>query len=168
MRKRKAFTLVELLLVVLLLGLLAAIVLPKFSNASAIARASMLADDLRIMRMQLIVFKSQHRDVPAGYPDGNRSAAPTEQDLVLQLTKASNSACQTADPGTPGFDFGPYLREVPSNPVNGKTSVQVLGDGAAFPAAGDDSHGWIYHPATLRFKADSPGADDKGVLYFGY
>ncbi len=168
MRFGKAFTLVEILIVVIILGILAAIVLPKFSNASAIARASMLADDLRVVRMQLTVFKSQHCDIPAGYPGGDRTAAPTEAALILHMTKASNAACATADPGTPGYEYGPYLREMPANPINGKDTIQVLANGAAFPAAGDDSHGWVYQPSTMTFKADSPGADDKGRTYFDY
>ncbi len=168
MGRQKAFTLVEILIVVIILGILAAIVLPKFSNASAVARASMLADDLRILRTQTIVFQAQHRGIAAGYPNGDSDAAPTEAAFVLHMTKASNGSFQTAEPGTPGFDYGPYLREIPQNPVNGKNTVQMIANGEAFPAVGDDSHGWIYKPATLMFQADSPGADDKGQSYFDY
>jgi len=168
MRFRKAFTLVEILIVVLILGILAAIVLPRFSNASATARASMLADDLRVIRMQLQVYKSQHVDVPAGYPDGDRTAAPTEAAFVAQMTMASKADGSTAAPGTAGYRYGPYLREVPTNPLNGKNTVQVIDNGGAFPAAGDDSHGWIYQPQHLLFHADSPGQDDKGKAYFEY
>ena len=168
MRGERAFTLVEILIVVLILGILAGIVLPRFSNASAIARASMLADDVRILRMQLTVFKAQHCDIPAGYPGGDRTATPTEAALVPQLTKASTATCATAEPGTSGYPYGPYLREMPTNPLNGKNTVQMIGNGAGFPTAGDDSHGWVYQPAAMLFKADSPGADDKGRLYFEY
>jgi prepilin-type N-terminal cleavage/methylation domain-containing protein len=166
--RAQAFTLVEILIVVLILAILGAIILPKFSNASAIARASMLCDDLRVMRMQAMIYKAQHRDVPAAYPNGDPTQAPTEQDYVLQMTKASNAAGQTADPGTPGFNYGPYLREIPANPVNGKSTVQIVGDAEAFPVAGDNTHGWIYQPANLVLKADCPGADDKGKQYFDY
>ena len=168
MGRQKAFTLVEILIVVLILGILAAIILPKFSNASATARASMLADDLRIFRTQTTVFQAQHFGVAAGYPNGNPNGAPTEAIFVLHMTKASNASGQTAEPGTPGFDYGLYLREIPENPVNGKNTVQMIANGDNFPAAGDDSHGWIYKPATLTFRADSPGADDKGKSYFDY
>ena len=168
MRAWKAFTLVEILIVVVILGILAAVVLPRFSNASAAARASMLADDLRIMRTQLTVYKSQHRDVPAGYPDGDPNNDPTEAAFVLHMTKASNASGETAEPGTPGYDYGPYLREVPPNPINGKATVQIIGAAEEVPAAGDNSHGWIYKPSTLVFKADSSGADESGRLFIDY
>ena len=44
----------------------AAVAIPRFSNASALARASMVADNLRLMRMQLEVFKAHHAGVAPG------------------------------------------------------------------------------------------------------
>lgn len=168
MGRQKAFSLVEILIVVVLLGILAAIVIPNFSNASAAARSSMLADNLRIFRTQLPVFKAQHGGVAAGYPNGNANATPTEIAFVFHMIKASNDSLQTADPGTPGYNYGPYMRRIPENPVNGNNSVQMIGNDGAFPASGDNSHGWIYQPATLLFKADSPGSDNNGKVYFDY
>jgi len=163
---RKAFTLVEILIVVVILGILAAIVLPRFSNASAVARASMLADDLRIFRMQVQVFKSQHQDVGPGYPVAG--GAPTEDLFVQQMTLSSKVSRQTAAPNTHGFPYGPYLQEIPENPINGKNTVQIIPDGQAFPAQADDSHGWIYQPSTLTFHADCTGTGSDGRSYFEY
>jgi len=163
----KAFTLVEILIVVVILGILAAIVLPRFSNASAVARASMLADDLRIFRMQVQVFKSQHQDVAPGYPVG-APGAPTEQLFIDQMTLSSKVSRLTAAPNTNGFPYGPYLQEVPANPINGKATVQVIADGKPLPAAADDSDGWIYQPSTLIFRADCTGTDSNGRSYYDY
>ena len=168
MRAWKAFTLLEILVVVLILGVLAAVVVPKFSNASDVARASMLADDLRVFRTQLAVYRCQHLEVPCGYPNGDPTAGPTENAFVLQMTKASTVRGETDEPGTPGYPCGPYLREILPNPVNSKATVQMIGNGEDFPAAGDNSHGWVYQPSTMLFKGDCPGADDRGKSYFDY
>ena len=165
---KHAFTLVEVLIVVLILGIIAAITLPKFSNASAVARASMLADDLRILRTQIIVFKGQHCGVSPGYPNCDQNSAPTEDAFVAHMTMASNNAGQIANPGTEGYDYGPYLREVPVNPVNNKSTVQVLGDDDSVPDQADDSHGWIYQPYTCTFLADCIGEDENGKKYIDY
>ena len=164
----KGFTLVELIIVVVILGILAAITLPQFSNASANARASMLQDDLRVMRTQIMVFKGQHASVSPGYPGGDETATPTEEALIAHLTQASKSTCETAPPGTPDYPYGPYMREMPENPVNGKTAVHVIPDNGTFPTSADDSHGWIYQPSTLIFRADSTGTDEAGRSYFDY
>ena len=168
MSRNKAFTLVELLIVVVILGILAVIVLPKFSNASATARASMLADDLRIIRTQLEVFKIQHNGVAAVYPGGSTGVTPTYGAFVSHMTMSSNVDFDVADTHSAAFPYGPYLREIPTNPVNDKNTVQVIADGEPFPTSGDDSDGWIYQPSTMRFAADCSGKDDQQRAYVAY
>lgn len=164
--KIRGFTLVEILIVVIILGILASIVLPKFSSATVTARISMMADDLRTFRTQTTVFKSQHNDIPPGCAD--RVSNPTEAQMIAHLTLSSDENGATAALGTPGFRFGPYMREIPVNPVNGKRSVQVIANGAALPTAGDDSDGWIYQADTMTLKSDASGADDTGKMLFDY
>ncbi len=165
--RNKAFTLVEVLVVVVVLGILAAMVVPKFSNAAATARASMLADDLRVMRMQVEVFAGQH-NMPPGYPGCDPDTVPTEAAFVTYLTQASKITGEIAAPGTPGFPLGPYMREIPPNPINGLATVQIIPDEESVPAVPDGSHGWICQPATLTVKADCTGQDDSGVAYYDY
>lgn len=167
-RKARAFTLVEILIVVVLLGVLAAIVIPAVASSSASAKASALAQDLRILRRFVLIYKGQHLEVSPGYPNGNTSAAPTEQAFIDQATMASNNGGQTAAVGTVGYNRGPYLMKIPMNPLNNLDTVQVLGDGADFPAEPDNSHGWIYKPATAEVRGDCSGSDFNETPYYDY
>lgn len=162
---KKAFTLVEILIVVVILGIIAVIVIPRFSNASATARASMLGDDLRVVRTQIEVFKAQHLGVAPGYPGCDLHQTPTEQAFIDYMTGASDSG---GNINPTGQKFGPYLREVPTNPVNGKSTVLLIADGGQFPTNGSDQFGWVYQPSTESFRADSTGADEDGKVFFNY
>ena len=168
MRQARAFTLVEILIVVVLLGILAAIVIPAVANSGTSARRSALATDLRLLRRFALIYKSHHLEVAPGYPNGNTGAAPAEQAFVDQATLSSNSSGQTAPVGTPGFERGPYMQKLPVNPFNRKATVEMLADGAAFPPNADDSHGWIYKAATGEVRADNTGADISGIPYYDY
>ncbi len=170
-KKRKsagAFTVVEILIVVVLLAILALVIIPMVSGSVMSARESALAHDLHMLRRYVLIYTAQHLEVAPGYPDGDRTQAPTELAFFGQLTMSSNPAGQTAPIGTPGFERGPYMMKIPVNPLNHKSTVQVLGDGDAFPANGDDSHGWIYKPAVSEVRADCAASDDNGKRYYDY
>jgi prepilin-type N-terminal cleavage/methylation domain-containing protein len=165
---RDGFTLVEILIVVSLLGILAAVVIPMSSGGAISAKESALATDLQLLHNFILIYQSQHLEVAPGYPNGQTSGDPTEQAFIDQATLSSNSAGQTAAIGTSGFEHGPYMQMLPLNPLNNKRTVQVLGNGDNFPADGDNSHGWIYKAATGEIRADSTGADANGKRYYDY
>jgi prepilin-type N-terminal cleavage/methylation domain-containing protein len=168
MAKARAFTLIEILIVVVLLGVLAMIVIPTVASSTTSAKESALATDLNLLRRLILIYKSQHLEVGPGYPDGDTTQAPTEQVFIEQATMASNINGETAPVGTAGFNRGPYVQKIPVNPLNGKRTVQMLGNGEAFPAEPDNSHGWVYKSATSEIRADSTGADESGKLYYDY
>jgi hypothetical protein len=128
----------------------------------------MLMDDLRMMRSQMMVFMAQHNGVAPGYPGCDTDNSPDGEALTSHITQVSTASGLTAAVGTPGFAYGPYMREMPENPINGKKTVLVIADEADFPTAASNQFGWVYQPSTLTFRADSIGTDEGGKAYFEY
>jgi len=168
MKRARAFTLVEILIVVVLLAVLAAIVLPSLSKGTTMAKESALASELGMLRRFVLIYASQHLEVAPGYPNGNAAAAPTNAAFTDQAMLSSNASGLTAAVGTPGFTYGPYLSRIPANPFNGKDTVEMLANGAAFPAAADNSHGWICKPQTGEIRSDNTGANTSAKAYYDY
>jgi prepilin-type N-terminal cleavage/methylation domain-containing protein len=168
MIRAKAFTLVEILIVVVLLGVLAMIVIPTVASSTISAKESALATDLNLLRRLILIYKCQHLEVGPGYPDGDSAQSPIEQTFVEQVTMASNIHGETAPVGSAGFNRGPYVMKIPVNPLNELSTVQMLGNGEEFPAEADNSHGWIYKAATSEIRADSTGTDESGKRYYDY
>ena len=167
--RERGFTIIEILIVVVVLGILAAVVLPQFSNASNVARENSLKDDLRYLRTQILVFKAQHRDVAPGYPGGNTAAPPTEAAFVDQMTKPTNERCQIGPAPGPAFPHGPYIQKVPPNPINSKSQILVVKNGDAMPATSPGpAYGWIYKPETQEIIANSDQVDANGTPYMQY
>jgi len=170
-----AFTLVEVLIVIVILGILAVIVIPQFSNASVQARENTLKDDLRFLRLQVQVFGAQHRDVPPGYPGGNTGSSPSASDFEDQMTLFTSESCATSTTVSTVYKFGPYLSRIPFNPINNQTDVYIVNNGTAMPAAGtlplmngSTPYGWIYKPQTQEFMANLAGSDSNGTPYASY
>jgi len=168
LRKSGGFTLVEILIVVVILGILAAIVIPQFSNAAASARAVTLKDDLRFMREQNGTYKILHGDVAPGYDNSDPNGNASEATYVAQMTLYTDAAGNTSANQSAVFKYGPYLAKVPNNPINNKNTILIVQNGGAVPNAASDQYGWIYKPQTQTFLSDAVGTDGNGANYFSY
>jgi general secretion pathway protein G len=164
-RPRRAFSLVEILIVVMILGILAAIAIPKFSNASQIARESSLKDNLRLLRTQLGVYKSQHAVYP-GYPSGDPNQTPTAACAADQLLKFTDGRGNISDTSSDIFRWGPYMDMVPKNPINGNAAIKILAETDDFTP--DGTTGWLYQPSSGAFKANIAGDDGAGHPIIDY
>ena len=159
--KSTAFTLVEILIVVIILGILAAIVIPQFTEASNDARESALQSDLQTCRSQLELYKVQHLE---NYPQaivGNDSTK-----VIAQLTSRTNAAGVVGTDAA-NFPFGPYLQQFPGNSfVSDNTKAATLSFGTADPAPGDGTTGWYINTSTGKFSAnDSKTTYPNHILY---
>ena len=170
-RTRGGFTLIEILIVVVILGILAAIVVPELSSASRQAREGVLKDDLRFMREQVTRYMIQHDDDPPGYPaGGDTTAVPSEADFIDQMTRFTDRHSNSAaayESNT--FKYGPYLTKIPENPLSSKNGILVVANGAPIPAPDlNQPYGWIYKPQTMQFLPNVPGTDLNGQAYTSY
>lgn len=144
-RKNKGFTLVEILIVVIILGILAAIVIPQFTNASEDARKSALASDLQSLRSQIELYKIQHHDRGPNI-DENGDEDPDAANFVLRLTGTTNNWGEIVAAGTEGAK-GPYMQDFPSNPF-ADTGVQQTVSLADDNPADASEAGWWYDKDT--------------------
>lgn len=144
------FTLVELLIVVIILGILAAVVIPQFNGASAEAKESTLSASLNTVRQAISLYRVQHNET---YPGQGGWA-----EFVTQLTTS------TAADGTAGTKYGPYLRTAfPTNPVTGTSDGKTA---ATMPPSPSGTEAWIYATDTGELRANVAGTAPSGIAYF--
>ncbi|MBP7227884.1 MAG: prepilin-type N-terminal cleavage/methylation domain-containing protein [Longilinea sp.] len=166
--RHKGFTLVEILIVVVLLGVLAAVVIPAVGKSGVAARQSTVAEQLAMLRRFMLVYKSHHKEVAPGYPDGDTGAEPSDAAFRAQATLSSNSSGVTAPRGTPGFGYGPYLSRIPTNPFNDSDAIEIIADDALFPDEPDGKSGWVCKPSTGEIRPGNTGTDERGTAYYDY
>lgn len=146
-RRTSGFTLVEILIVVVILGILAAIVIPQFTSASQEAIKGALASQMQTISSQVELYRVRNAGV---LPDLDTNAAPSGPVGVL----AANNGwgCMVEDQ---------YLKEEPFNGFTG-SSVLIVGDESDQLAATIRvGSGWVFH--------DNSVANLNGVVYaLGY
>ncbi|MEX2672410.1 MAG: type II secretion system protein [Phycisphaeraceae bacterium] len=152
-RTRQAgFTLVEILIVVVILGILAAIVIPQFTSASESAKASSLTSQLQTIRSQLQLYQIQHN---GSYPTiADLQANDNAWDPMVQPhTYDGTTNTYPTDPAD--ANLGPYLQQPPKNAFTNSTSVVATAEADA---------GWEYDETTGQVKAVLPAGADPAEL----
>lgn len=133
--RRRAFTLVEILIVVVILGILAAIVVPQFVNARDEAAMGTTVSELEKLRRAIDVFRARNSNQVPTVVAGNQTWGP----LV---------------------GSGEYLKDGPLNPWVGSSNAGVIILRDSPDVAYQSNYGWIYDPATGRVWAGGFDAND--------
>jgi len=118
---RRGFTLVELLVVIVVLAVLAAIILPKFIGAGTRSKEAALKSDLKLLRNAISLFQTDTAYYPLTLADLAATAAPAKG-LDSSGTQQNITAADW---------HGPYIEAEATDPINGaafsytKTSPNV-------------------------------------------
>jgi len=176
----KGFTLVELLIVVIILAILAAIVVPQFASSTDDAKISSAKSTLSNLRAAIDLYYQQHGKYP-----GALTAAPTQactggtsgtgaansvaafQEQLSLYTDAAGGACSISD--TTNHKFGPYMKKatLPADPITGIATLTIVSAGN-LTMLGTGTGGWRYDSKTGKIIIDNPNTDSSGVRYDSY
>jgi prepilin-type N-terminal cleavage/methylation domain-containing protein len=137
-RLPRAFTLVEVLIVVVIMAVLAGVVITHYTDSSTDAKESVLKHNLHILRSQIGMYNINHF-----------GQYPAIQDADLpQLTNATNAAGEVGAAGS-AYPFGPYVDTIPPNPFNDSSEVVSVARPHQKPSAPvGESGGWQYDQTT--------------------
>ncbi|MDH4388507.1 MAG: prepilin-type N-terminal cleavage/methylation domain-containing protein [Fimbriimonas sp.] len=103
--RQNAFTLVELLIVIIIIAVLAAIAIPKFSNSTTRSKESALRSNLKLVRNAVDLFRADTGLFPKDLASLSATAAPAQgYDSTPTLVNITASDWR-----------GPYLQAVPKD-----------------------------------------------------
>lgn len=133
----RGFTLVEILIVVVILGILAAVVVPSLAGVRDQASIGATQTELEKLRRAVEVFQVRNENALPSVVAGDG----TWGDLI-----AGN---------------GEYLKDAPLNPYVGGVNRKVIVIGNAPDAGYQTTHGWIYDDSTGQVWAGSFDVNDE-------
>ena len=128
----------EIIIIASVLVLVAAVVIPQYSQAAATAKVTELISSLQKVRAQIELYRIQHNDLLPGQIAAGQNIGP--RDFMQSLTTSDAEG------------LGPYLPAMPVNPFNEKNDITFINDTNASPA-GTEQTAWWFNAATGEFRA---------------
>ncbi len=135
MVRRSGFTLIELVVVIMILGILAGVAAPKLLSTSGTATDNGIKQTLSVVRDAIELYTAKHGQPPA--------CTATGADFKLLLKD--------------------YIRTFPTSPVGTKDADIKPSEDA--PLVADNSEGWMYNATTGEFICNCTTASSSGPAY---
>jgi general secretion pathway protein G len=127
---QSGFTLIEMLIVIILLGILATIIIPQVSVSTDDAKTNTLTSNLTQLRNSIELYYYQHNneypgaDASVTKPTGVSTAAEV---FAAQLTRYTDVDGNISNSKDSTYKYGPYVKggALPANPYNDKSDVTI-------------------------------------------
>ena len=149
----RGFTLLELVLVIVIVGIIAALAIPRMSRGAAGAAEGTLKGDLAVLRKAIDFYATEH--------GGDLPTAAKIEEQFLQYSDGQGNTQATQDAT---HFYGPYLRNLPTLPVGSRKGNTHIA------ASNGDGVGWIYNETTGEIHANTEDTekDEAGEKYSEY
>jgi len=141
MPRRTGLTLVEVLIVVVLMSIVAAVVVVQFTDVVAETKVDVARHSLFQMRVHIERYKGTHG-----------SSLPSA--TLVELVSRTNTLGQIGSDDE--HRYGPYIQVIPKNPLTSSNQVVEI---FKSPASADDvvsTAGWLYNPVTAELWISHP------------
>lgn len=161
MKSEKGFTLVELLIVVIILGILAAVIIPQFGSSTADTKLAALDSNLASLRNSIELYYHDHNAVYPGVNDSADNSAATlaacGTSVPEQLMKYTAMNDHTALVASAAGLKGPYIKsgQFPNNPFTATNTVVCVDTNDISDASVTGTEAWKFYRVTGKFIANT-------------